>query len=320
MAEATQTAPLKKEKTKITVEGEEVIEDSKEHLALSKEFDPYKRYVFELAAKIPPRELPIINARTNRAIEQQEYPPNRNMVYTSQIIWNGRRRMIRYYDGCDSIFFDKQPKEKEIVQMLIGQTRRREFIWGKMVIEGMDRMLLLYMSICSWNQESPFRTPRANVVFKSGENEKKAQEELTKLDESEKALSRAKEASFQKMKIHAAYLGLPLTDYDTGDEITEKELRLKYRRFAVENSDEFNKSYGNEKIELKFFIDKALEKGIISNKSNPNKATWGKNDSVICDISGLVSSDAISQKIFDFSQTEEGTEFVIQLKSIAKEF
>lgn len=149
MAEATQTAPLKKEKTKITVEGEEVIEDSKEHLALSKEFDPYKRYVFELAAKIPPRELPIINARTNRAIEQQEYPPNRNMVYTSQIIWNGRRRMIRYYDGCDSIFFDKQPKEKEIVQMLIGQTRRREFIWGKMVIEGMDRMLLLYMSICS---------------------------------------------------------------------------------------------------------------------------------------------------------------------------
>jgi hypothetical protein len=122
------------------------------------------------------------------------------------------------------------------------------------------------------------------------------------------------------MRIHSAYLGIPLINDDSGNELEDAELRIKYRTFAADEPSLFLKSYGNEKIEIKFFIDKALQKGIISNKHNPNRATWGSKNTVICDISGLVSPEAISQKIFEFSQTEEGTEFLVQLKALAKDF
>jgi hypothetical protein len=304
----------------VEVEGEKVIEGSKEHKVLSQEFDPEKRYVFELANKNPPRALPVMNFRTNKAVDDQPFNPLRNVVFTSQIVWNGRRRIVRFYDGCETIFFDRQPKEKEVIDMLIKQTQRREFVYGKFSCYGFDRMLLLYLSVCSWNSGSPFRTPRANAVFVSVNNEEKALSELEKLDQSETALAAAKTAKYQKMKIHGAYLGIPLVDYDSGNELTEAELRVKYRMKAHDNAASFMKSYGDEKIEIKFFIDKALETGAIDTKFNPNKATWGVNHAEVCDISGLVSPEAISQRIFEFSQTEDGTEFLVQLKNIAKNF
>lgn len=320
MANAEKTAPLKKEQKFIEIEGESVVDNSKEHLVLAQEFDPFKKYVFELANRNPTRDLPVMNARTHKAVDHQDFIPSRNLVYTSQVVWNGRRRMVRYYDGCDSIFFDKQPKEPEVIKMLLAQTQRREFNHGKFACDGTDRMLLLYLFICSWNAESPFRTARANTVFIPVDNEKRAESELDKLDESEMALTRAKEATFQKMRIHSSYLGIELIDYDSGNQLSEAELRLKYRRKAVEDSANFNSSFGNEKIEIKYFIDRAIEKKIITNKLNPNKATWGSSGAEICDISGLISSEAISQRLFEFSQSEEGQEFLIQLKNISGDF
>ena len=57
-------------------------------------------------------------------------------------------------------------------------------------------------------------------------------------------------------------------------------------------------------------------KGLISNKFNPNKATWANSNNVICDISGLRSNEAIGEKLFEFSQLSEGEEFVIQLRAL----
>ncbi len=118
------------------------------------------------------------------------------------------------------------------------------------------------------------------------------------------------------MMIHAGYLGIPMIDYDSGNELTDDEVRAEYRKEALRNSAHFIESYGNKAIEVRYYIDKAWAAGDINNKFNPNKATWGKNNSVICDISGLKSPEAITQRIFEFSQTAEGDEFVIQLKAI----
>ncbi len=91
-----------------------------------------------------------------------------------------------------------------------------------------------------------------------------------------------------------------------------------YRKEASRNPKAFIESYGNKTLEVKYYIDKALLNGTINNKFNPNKATWGKSNTVICDISGLTSSEAISQRLFEFSQTPEGEEFVLQLKAVSE--
>ncbi|WP_205105344.1 hypothetical protein, partial [Sutterella massiliensis] len=86
------------------------------------------------------------------------FKPLQNLVMTSQIVWNNGRVGIRYYDGCESIFVSQQPKEKDVIDQLIQTTRKRNFLNGKMIVEGYEKQLLLYLSICSWNSDSMFRT------------------------------------------------------------------------------------------------------------------------------------------------------------------
>lgn len=291
-------------------------EPTKEELALSQQFDVNKRYVFELAVKNLERELPVINMVTKRPAIHKPFKPFQNIVLSSQIVWKGQRRNIRYYDGCTSIFTEDQPKEKDTIDQLIRQTRRRDFIDGKFSCFGDERLLLLYLNICSWNGESEFKTRTSDTVFIPSNKDKQATIESKRLDEQEEALRLAKEASETKMMIHAHYLGIPLTDYDSGNELSVKEIRTEYRKRALQEPSKFISSYGNKAIETKYYIDKALEQGLITNKFNPNKATWSNSNTEICDISGLRSSEAIGERLLEFSQLEEGQEFQVQLRAL----
>lgn len=310
MANATKQAPLNLPEEKV----KEKYQAEKE--ALEQEFDVNKKYMFKLLDVLSPRTRPVVDFRTNRALPQKEHKPFQNVVLTSQIVWKGQRANIRYYDGCDSIFVSEQPKEKETIDQLISQTKKRNFLDGKLVVEGYDRMLLLYLTICSWNAESPFRTATANAIFKAENTIKRATEESKKLDMVEEALELAKQATKNKMLIHAAYLGIETVDFSTGNDLTETEIRAKYRKAALSDAENFLSSYGNKSLETKFYIEKALMSGVISNKDNPNKAAWSKSGNVICDISGLRSNDAIGNRLFEFSQTEDGDEFKTQLYAI----
>jgi hypothetical protein len=317
MAQAA-TKPAPKERVEIEINGEKVFENSKEHMFLIQEFDPNKKYMFELATENIMRELPIMEVIGLRAIplKHQRFKPYLNIVLTSQIIWKGQRRIVRYYDGCDTIFGDKQPKEKETIDQYIKQTRQRVFLEGKFVALGDERMLLLYLLICSWNARSEFRTRAANEIFVSVDVVANLKFEMSKLDQIDHARDLAKEATEQKMLIHAAYLNIPTTDYDSGNDLTPEQIRLEYRKAAIRDSEGFIESYGNKKIEIKYYINKALEKNIINTRLNPNKAVWNNSGNVICDISGLRSNEGISEKLFEFSQLSEGEEFVIQLRAL----
>lgn len=313
MANAFKNAPSKQQ---------EVFTSQKEYKLeqeyLDMEFDIFKKYMFELAEENLERELPVIGMVGQKAAAEphKRFKPYQNIVFTSQIIWKGQRRGVRYYDGCTSIFIDEQPKDKEEVTDLITQTRRRHFSDGKFGCHGDEKMLLHFLYICSWNAESPFRTRSANAIFAPVDSAKRATAESLKLDQTEKALQLAKEAPFEKMKIHANYLEIALEDYDSGNELDESEIRANYRKRALRDSANFIESYGNKKLEIKYYIDKALKSGII--KVNGNTTVWGNSGNVIMDISGMKSHEGISEKMFEFSQLTEGEEFLIQLEALYK--
>lgn len=291
----------------------------KETAFLAQKFNPKKKYMFELAEENPVRELPVIDMITHRPAPHKKFKPFQNIVFTSQIIWKGERRILRYYDGCTSIFADEQPKDKDVIDQLIKQTKGRFFLDGKFGCFGDERMLLLYIFGCSWNAESEFRTRSANTIFVPSNQEKKATAEALKLDEQEKALKLAKEASETKMMIHAFYLGVPTEDYDSGNPLTPAQIRTEYRRAALSDATEFIKSYGNKALEMKYYISKAWETGLLTNKENKNKVVWKSSGKEVADISGLTSADAIIDRLLEISQLEEGTEFSIQLKALYKD-
>jgi len=312
MADATtKAAPLI-----IEVLGQKVTKDSKEHKALTMEFEQGKKYMFELAEQVPLRENAVVDMVTKRNIPHKKFKPFQNLVFTSQIVWNGGRVNIRYYDGCESIFVSDQPKDKDVVDQLIRQTQQRSFLDGKLGVYGDEKQLLMYLYLCSWNGESNFRTRTSSVVFVPVDKEKEANLKASKLDKIEEAIKLAKDATTMKMTVHANYLGIAAMDYDSGNELTEGEIRTAYREAAINDPDGFIESYGNKAIELKYYIDKSLAEGIISNKFNANKATWGKNNTEICDISGLKSMDAISERVLEFCLSDEGKEIATQLKAL----
>jgi hypothetical protein len=308
---STKEAPVKE--TGVIIKTKEYpVEDA----FLAQEFDAKKKYMFELAEENMPRQTPVWNVRLNRPEPQKAHKPYRNIVMTSQIIWKGQRRGIRYYDGCDSIFINEQPQDKDSITQYIAQTPRRAFIDGKIGIMGYERMLLLFMFAASFNQESPFRTDTASIIWKPANSQKKATLESEKLDLSEKALDTAKNANLSKIMIHADFLGIPLKDFDSDNDLTELEVRTAYRREALRDPKNFLDSYGNKALEIKFYIKKALAEGLINTAANPNVAAWKSSGRKICDINGLKSPAAINDRLFEFSQLEEGEEFKIQIVAI----
>ncbi len=308
---STKEAPVNQTGTATKTKG-----STPEELFLAQVFDPTKKYVFELAEENMPRQLPVIDYRTQRPAPEKKFKPYRNICMTSQIIWNGQRRGIRYYDSCDSIFIDEQPKEKESIEQFIAQTPRRAFVDGKFGVYGDERLLLLFLFASSFNQESPFRTRTASIVYKPSNSEKKATLESEKLDLSERALETAKKADLSKILVHADYLGIPLKDFDSDNDLTELEVRTAYRREALRDPKNFLESYGNKALEIKFYIKKALAEGLIDTRANPNIAAWKSSGRKICDINGLKSFAAINDRLFEFSQLEEGEEFKIQIVAI----
>src|ERR1700744_2264719 len=168
-----------------------------EEIILATKFNPKKKYMFELAVENEARELPVMVVQNNKATPEppRKFKPYQNLVYTSQIVWNGERRNLRYYDGCTTIFQDEQPKDKDMMADLMKRTKRRAFLEGKLGVYGDERMLLLYLMICSWNAESEFRTRAASEVFRPSNADKKATQESEKMDAIEEALKLAREAT-----------------------------------------------------------------------------------------------------------------------------
>lgn len=326
MAEATPQAPVKK-----AVKTEKELHLERCTTIVKQVFDTGKKYMFELASHNLERDIPVyeVNGTRSMPITNKKFKSSQNIVFTSQIVWpeglkdpwSGKERspgryIIRYYDGCNTLFIDNQPQDRTTIDQLIKQTQYRRFLEGKFGCYGDETMLLMYLNICSWNTDSPFRTRTANAIFTPVDRAKIATQATERLDITEKALQLAKDATEQKMMIHAAYLGVPLIDYDSGNELEPAEIRSEYRKQALKNPELFTESYGNKKIELKYFISKALETGLIDVKYNPNKAVWASSKREICDIHGLKSLDVVAEKIFEHSQLESGEEFVLQLTAL----
>src|SRR5690348_6437199 len=132
------------------------------------EIDATAKFTYVLSQKNEKRGM-TYDAKNN-PLPDPEYPRMRNILLRSSIIWpkdtldpfskkprQARKHLIRYYDGCTTLFQDDQPKDKEQIEQLVRQTRDLYFQNGYLHIFGYDTMLKLYMDWASWNEESPFK-------------------------------------------------------------------------------------------------------------------------------------------------------------------
>lgn len=260
--------------------------------------------------------------------DEVKYKPYLNLLTRSSIVWPGGddpfsgkprakgRHQIRYYDGCTTLFADDQPKEKDTIDQLLSASRQLTFDYGYLFVYGYDTLLKLYMDWCSYNDESPYRIPNFKAIFKSVNTEKESLKEAALLELEDEARELAKNAPVKKMRIHAKYLGVPDTDQITMQPLTDTAIRVEYRKAAKENPTLFKKSYNDKTIEINTWVMEALNTGQISTDLIPNSAVWAKGGTVICGTDGLKDRVLIAEKIVEFTQTEDGSDTLVQLKAL----
>lgn len=263
-----------------------------------------------------------------RQRQEPEYKPRLNLLLRSSILWPGGkdpfsgkdraagRYLIRYYDGCDTLFVDNQPKDKETIEQFVNNTRELYFLNGYLYCYGYDTMLKTYLDWCSWNQDSPYRVPTIDIKFKKVDAEKQSKIDAENMDKMEEALILARKADVKKMKTHCKFLGVLLEDYTTNIPLSDDAIRTEYRKKAKEDPKRFIDTFNDESIQVTSWIETAIETGEISTSLIPNKAVWAKKGSEICDLSGIKSREGILNKLVEFSKSEEGQDFAGQLKAI----
>jgi hypothetical protein len=261
---------------------------------------------------------------------EPEYKPRRNLLLRSSILWpggidpfSGKQRakgkhIIRYYDGCTTLFIDDQPKDKETIDQLVSNTREMVFQNGYLSVYGYETLLKNYMDWCSYNVDSPYRVPTVEIIFMLLDSEKSAKMEAEQLELVEQAMELSKKATEKKMLVHAKYLGIPFEDMKSGNQLSPSAIRTAYRKYAMDNPSGFIYSYNDKSIQTATYIQTALETGVISTTLFPNKAVWSDSKAEICDISGIKSQDGIINRLIEFSQTQEGGSFDDQLRALYK--
>jgi hypothetical protein len=301
------------------------------------------RFGYVLFKKNDPRGR-IYDGKTGSPLQDKEYKPRQNLLYRSSIVWDGSdavfekkkedgsydtnsrlisghragKQIIRYYEGCTSLFEDEQPKDRDVMAQLVEATPERVFADGYLFVYGYEDMLKKYLDICSWNADSDFRIPTVEPVFKALDSEASAESEADRLDKIEEAMELAKKASEKKMMIHCQFLGVETVDLKTLNPLSEKGIRAGYRKAALKDPFEFIRSYNDTSIQLQSYIEKAMQTGLISTTIIPNQAAWSKKGTIICDLSGLKSPDAILNKLVEFakSDSEQGSAFKEMLTAL----
>jgi hypothetical protein len=274
----------------------------------------------------------IYDGYNGREVRGPEYKPRQNILLRSTIIWDGSdavyedpknpqsklisghkpgRQIIRYFDGCPTLFEDEQLKmyDRETINRMVDSTKEYFFQRGYFYVQGNDTMLKQYMDICSWNADSEYRVPTVQPIFKTLDVESSAVVLEDTLDALEEALTLAKKASESKMLIHAEFLGVELVDPNTTNPHTTKVIRAKYREAAMKNPSEFVKTYNDDSIQIEGWLKKALLEQKLSTTIIPNQAVWKNTGAPICDISGLKTQEGILNKLIEFTKSNDGEFF-----------
>ena len=263
-----------------------------------------------------------------RPIKDPEYPKRRNLLLRSSINWPGGedpfskkirprgRYLIRYYDGCTTLFIDSQPDAPQVLEPLIAGTREQHFIDGYLMVDSFDKMLKTYCDWASWNDGSPYRVQKVGAIFKLLDTEEMRRKEANDLDLVEKALEIAKKASVKHMRIHAKFLDVAEVDSQTMRALSDSAIRTEYRKAAMNNPKFFIETYNDKSMHIKHWIELAFANGELSSTQVPNRIVWTKRGIEVCDTSGLQTMDGIMNKLIELAQTDLGTEFKFALEAL----
>lgn len=229
----------------------------------------------------------------------------------------GGTERIRLLSGVDSIWVREQkdlPKDYEKTNWV----ELRFFRNQKMMrIPADNKSALEFVRLCNSNVGNPNR-----IQGKGGRNEffeydsAIAETEAFERETLEIEMAMlAKNAKSDEMRKHASFLGVSMTNAQTGEPKTDDGVRREYVIYAKRNPEYFQQTLKSPSIEIAWLVKKAIGDGLIDIGREPQKVFWAKDGGYI----GVYPQGQQPQNfLVDLAQmnTEDGIRFKELLKQV----
>jgi hypothetical protein len=227
----------------------------------------------------------------------------------------GKMERIRLLSGVDTIWVKEQ---KEITPEYVRNNMRSlSFVRGTKIlrIPEWDTTALEFARITRHNVGSPSNKTGSHFEFYEYDPARE-QEEMFKREALELEMAiLAKEMPAEKMRKHAAFLGIRLID-DLGLPKTDDGLRREYMVYAKRNPDYFQKTKDSKEIDIMWMIKRGILDSKIEIGREPGKIYWSNGGGLI----GVMSKQDTPEKYLlnlALTNTQEGEAFRDQLKKIS---
>lgn len=244
------------------------------------------------------------------------YPPYIRFPNYDIIEWEGGTRAIRWLPGESSIFVDEQEKNGRVVpeNVVNNPNNRFEIIDGDISVRPHQKTKMQFLDLCNRNADSEHRTGTIKPIFRKYSESAKVDALVIKQSKQKEALAKAFEANEEQVAFHSRYLGISLIDPTTSASRTYKAVHADYVQKAIDDPEDFIKTFDDENLKVKYYITKAFEDGKISLSVVAGKAAWASTKEEICEVPNVKDQNVVIDEIFSFSQKPAGEPFLKKLK------
>ena len=227
----------------------------------------------------------------------------------------GKMERVRLLSGVDTIWVKEQ---KDITPEYVrNNLRSLSFVRGTKIlrIPEWDTTALEFARITRHNVGSASNKTGSQFEFYEYDPARE-QEELFKREALELEMAiLAKEMPSDKMRKHAAILGIRLID-DLGMPKTDDGLRREYMVYAKRNPDYFQKTKDSKEIDIMWLIKRAILDSKIEIGREPGKIYWSNGGGLI----GVMSKQDTPEKYLlnlALTNSQDGESFRDQLQKTA---
>lgn len=226
----------------------------------------------------------------------------------------GKMERIRLLTGVDTIWLKEQ---KDVTPDYAKMNQRNlSFVRGTKIlrIPDYDHTALEFARLTRHNIGSPANKTGSHFEFYEYNPEREQQELLRKEELEIKMAILAQGMPAEKMKKHAAFLGIRLID-DLGLPKSEEGLRREYMIYAKRNPEYFEKTVESKEIEVAWMVKRAILDSKLEIGREPGKVYWANGG-------GFVTSIPKNENIENYlvnlalTNTEEGREFKDRLTKV----
>lgn len=226
----------------------------------------------------------------------------------------GKMERIRLLTGVDTIWLKEQ---KDVTPDYARMNQRNlSFVRGTKIlrIPDYDHTALEFARLTRHNIGSPANKTGSHFEFYEYNPEREQQELLRKEELEIKMAILAQGMAAEKMKKHAAFLGIRLID-DLGLPKSEEGLRREYMIYAKRNPEYFEKTVESKEIEVAWLVKKAILDSKLEIGREAGKVYWANGGGFI---TAIPKNENIESYLVNLAltNTEEGREFKDRLTKV----